>query len=518
MIARRARGPWLGAALAGLCAAMMAVAGLAAAPAFALTVTYQGTAGHPFAFQPLPATLRATTGVDGSQSLSLSFGVLGRIDASSPVYAAVKTQGGIADPRSIQVLANGDYLFADRTGDMVAETTPAGVPVWTYTAADDPDLQRPFSAQRFTVDGQQLTLIADRNTARVFAVDQQKHVVWQYGTTNQPGLGVNQLVDPFCATYTSAGTVLIADNNGGNRVIEVRWSDYKAGAPSNGFSASSILWEYGTPGVSGSGADQLEKPRSPQRLANGDMLIADSQADRVIVVNRASKQITWQFGQTDQPGDGPDSLNGPDYAQRLADGGTLIVDTGNQRVLLVPADGGTPTVYDMSVLGRPAGASSTDQGAPRGALITANGSLVVADSAFGQITTLGYVSSAKATSTALDCGQPGQRKAFVRLTWHGDVSGAGTAVAVAYSIDGGGWRNCRGIGTSRAYSFPAGTVGKTLAYRVTLTTAKQNVSPVLDSLMIQTMKPSTGGGEAAAVASPAAATTAAAAASTRIRP
>jgi hypothetical protein len=472
---------------------LAALAGATARPAAATTITSQGTVGQPFTFQALPATLETVTGIDGSQELRVSVGLLGRIDTSSPVYAAVQAKGGRADPRSLQVLGNGDLLFSDRMATMIAETTADGSPVWTYTAADDADLQRPFSAQRITVGGQDLTLIADRWAARVFAVDAQKHVVWQYGTTNQPGLGVDQLEDPFCASYTSAGTVLIADNLGASRVIEVRWSDYSAGAPDNGFTAGSIVWQYGAPGVSGSGPDQLEKPRSPQRLANGDVFMGDADGSRFFVVDRASKQIVWQFGNTDQPGSGLDSLRDPTYGVRLADGSTLIADTGNSRVLRVPAGNGTPTVFDMNVLGRPGSATSTDSAEPRAATFAADGSLWVADSAFAQITRLGHAASAQATSTPLACGRAGKKKAFVRLSWSGDASAAGVGVAVDYSLDSGAWRSCTGIGTRRSYDFPAGTVGRSLAYRVTLTTQDAGATPVLDSLAITTTPPSTGG-------------------------
>jgi hypothetical protein len=470
------------------------VAASAAATAAAMTVTYQGTVGRPYAFQTLPAALETTTGSDGSQDLRLALGGLGRVDASSPVYADIAAKGGRADPRSVQVMPNGHLLIADRAADMVAEVTTDGTAVWAYTAADDPQLQRPFSAQRFTVDGQELTLIADRWAGRVFAVDTQKRVVWQYGVAKQFGLAVNELMDPFCASFTSARTVLIADNNGGNRVIEVRWDDYRAGAPDNGFTASSIVWQYGTPGVSGSGPNQLEKPRSPQRLASGDILMGDAEGDRFFVVNRETKKITWQFGHTDQPGAALDSLQDPTYGQRLGDGRTLIADSSNGRVLLLPAAAGTPEVYDMDLLDRPAWVTATDSAEPRGAAFAPDGSLWVADSSFAQTTRLGYASAAQATSSALACGPAGRKKAFVRLSWHGDVSAPGTSVAIDYSIDSGEWRSCKGIGTRRAYDFPAGTVGRTLTYRVTLATRDLGATPVLDSVMIQTTKPSTGGG------------------------
>ena len=44
----------------------------------------------------------------------------------------------------------------------------------------------------------------------------------------------------------------------------------------------------------------------------GDILIADDLRHRVIVVDRASKRILWQYGVTDTPGHAPGYLYYPD--------------------------------------------------------------------------------------------------------------------------------------------------------------------------------------------------------------
>ena len=132
-----------------------------------------------------------------ASDLRLADVVLGRIDRTSPIYG-----GQVPDPRSIEVLDNGDFLFADRAGGMVAEVTPAGEPVWQYSRAQDASIGRPFSAQRFTRDGHEYTLISDRDAFRVWAVDGDFNVVWQYGVTGEKGLGANQLMDPFYARYS----------------------------------------------------------------------------------------------------------------------------------------------------------------------------------------------------------------------------------------------------------------------------------------------------------------------------
>ena len=215
---------------------------------------------------------------------------------------------------------------------MVAVVNRSGKATWSYGSSDDPDLLRPFCAERIVRNGRDYTLIADRSATRVFAVDDvTKDIVWQYGVVGESDLGVDRLKDPFWATYVADDdTVLIADNNGGNRVIEVRWADYRADAPPfYGFTAESIVWQYGTAGEYGSAAGQLMKPRSPQRLPGGHTLITDADAQTVIEVDHAGN-IVWRFGVAGQAGMPQQGrLRGPTYAQRLADGTTLIADSDN---------------------------------------------------------------------------------------------------------------------------------------------------------------------------------------------
>jgi hypothetical protein len=454
------------------------------------TITQQGTADHPFTWSSLSPALEVVDGEEGDQDLALALTAVDRVGKGSPVYGEKS-----CDARSVEALDNGNLLFTDRSLPIVVEVTRAGEPVWTYTREDDPTLDGPFSAQRFTRDGRELTLITVRWAQRVIAVDEDKNVVWQYGVDHEGGTGVNHLLDPFCARYSEldGGTVVVSDTHEANRVIVVRYGDYVAGAPDNGFTAHSIVWSYGTPGDEGSGPGQLDKPHGVERLADGNILIADEDAQRVLEIDWATKQVVWQHGVSGQPGSGDDLLRQPNSARRLSDGDTLIADTGNQRVLRVAPDGRIEREYDTSVLGRPSWVTKDDTSSPRQAVYTRDGLLVVADSLFQQIVLLGYEDSAQAVSTPLDCGQPGVKKAFGKLTWKGDVGQSGTGIAVDYRLDGGAWRACRGISSTRAYDFPAGTVGKTITYRVTLGSTQHGHTPTLDSIVIQSTRATTGG-------------------------
>ncbi len=74
-----------------------------------------------------------------------------------------------------------------------------------------------------------------------------------------------------------------------------------------------------------SGAGALNNPNSAELLANGHILIADENNNRVIEVTRAGR-IVWQYGS------GSPSVTTPvqfaAFASRLPNGHTLVTDSG----------------------------------------------------------------------------------------------------------------------------------------------------------------------------------------------
>ena len=152
---------------------------------------------------------------------------------------------------------------------------------------------------------------------RVFIVNAQKKIVWQYGVGGLTGNRPNQLNTPVSAVYLPNGHVLITDQ-ANQRVIEVN-------------KAKKIVWQYGTTSVTGSGANHLDTPNSAELLPNGHILIADETNNRVIEVTRA-KKIVWQYG---SPDDADSILHGAAFASRLPSGNTLISDSANNRIIEV---------------------------------------------------------------------------------------------------------------------------------------------------------------------------------------
>lgn len=78
-----------------------------------------------------------------------------------------------------------------------------------------------------------------------------------------------------------------------------------------------IVWEYRKSRGCG----------NPQRLTNGNTLMSESAADRIVEVT-PQKKIVWEY----------DNVKSPCDANRLKNGNTLITDQGNKRVIEVTHD------------------------------------------------------------------------------------------------------------------------------------------------------------------------------------
>jgi outer membrane protein assembly factor BamB len=69
-----------------------------------------------------------------------------------------------------------------------------------------------------------------------------------------------------------------------------------------------VTWTYSVK----SGGGELNLPTLARALPNGDVLVADSGNDRVIVIDAKTKQIVWQYGHTAKPSSANGFLHTPD--------------------------------------------------------------------------------------------------------------------------------------------------------------------------------------------------------------
>src|SRR4051812_10860082 len=135
-------------------------------------------------------------------------------------------------------------------------------------------------------------LIADQFNNRVIEVDAQGAVLWHFGggpnnVSATAIVGVNDAqrvgdLTLMAGTGAPAGTEpLCPDGCPDNRVMLVN-------------RAGTVVWQYGTFGVTGDGPNELDAPVQSTYLPSGHVLITDQGNQRVIEVERVHNSIVWQ--------------------------------------------------------------------------------------------------------------------------------------------------------------------------------------------------------------------------------
>lgn len=196
----------------------------------------------------------------------------------------------LQSPYDATRLANGNTLVVDNQANQVIELTPRGRPFWEVPQSDAyPEvwLHRPVRAVR--LDGGH-TLIVDRGRHRVIEIDRQFELKWQYGQTELPGISPGALCYPSDVQRLSNGHTLITDM-GNHRVIEI--------------ADGRIVWQYGNPDNLPQGGDgredgRLSQPKSAWRNESGVTVIVDSGNNRLLLINQAGQPI-WEYDTTADP-------------------------------------------------------------------------------------------------------------------------------------------------------------------------------------------------------------------------
>lgn len=208
-------------------------------------------------------------------------------------------------PFDVMMLNNGNILITDYGIRRTIEVQP------TYPIGGNIVWQK-YSPDGYYVESERLpdgsTLLTSDSSHEVIRITgSPSTTIWYYGQYGSPGSGTNQLNLPRDAIQLVNGNILITDS-GNHRVIEVQ---------PTGTSGGTIVWQYGQTGVSGSGVNQLYFPHEAIRLANGNTMIADRGNYRVIEVKTddyphwTSSSIVWQQGQTGVSGSGWNQLGDP---------------------------------------------------------------------------------------------------------------------------------------------------------------------------------------------------------------
>ncbi|HEY9840039.1 MAG TPA: cyclic nucleotide-binding domain-containing protein, partial [Candidatus Obscuribacterales bacterium] len=192
--------------------------------------------------------------------------------------------------------------------------------LWTASGSQ----ARLYRPARLSV-GEDLIWIADTGNDRVLALSKADgRYVRQLAA---PKL---ELAQPRSVFQTLQQHLLIADE-GHQRLVLASTS-------------GEMLWEYGQPQL-------IASPWFAEQTLKGTVLFCDRDLHMAFEVDPRSKEVLWSYGSPLQAGDGPEELHEPSCVRRLSNGATLIVDTGNHRLLLLSPVGtlmrsfeGTPEI------------------------------------------------------------------------------------------------------------------------------------------------------------------------------
>ncbi len=158
-------------------------------------------------------------------------------------------------------------------------------------------------------------LIADEGNNRIIVVNPAGTIVWQFPRPGDLAPGTTFL-EPDDAFFTPNGKDILATEENDQVVSLV------------GLRSHRLLWRYGTPGVRGSGPNQLSNPDDAMMLPNGDALIADIMNCSLLIVRGGTHVPAERIGIQDtyclhQP---PLRFGSPNGAFPLTNGNYLVTE------------------------------------------------------------------------------------------------------------------------------------------------------------------------------------------------
>ncbi|MEK9148751.1 MAG: hypothetical protein AAB267_01750, partial [Candidatus Desantisbacteria bacterium] len=216
-------------------------------------------------------------------------------------------------PLDVKKLDNGNVLIADDQNSRVIEVQPTGTSGGTIVWQYSP-IGNPIEAERLP-DGS--TLIARYGARQIIRVAGDPSViVWSYTPEDSWG--------PY--NMESYGHADVAPLTNGNILITGQYASHVIELQPTGTNGGTVVWKYGQTGVSGSGTSQLNFPYEAIRLVNGNTMIVDSGNQRVIEVKTSdypgwtAASIVWQQGQTGVSGSGWNQLNFPRDIEEISRG------------------------------------------------------------------------------------------------------------------------------------------------------------------------------------------------------
>jgi len=167
--------------------------------------------------------------------------------------------------------------------------------------------------------------ITDFNHNRVIGFDPQGKVVWQQNMSSAP--------IPQSSWYYIGGVENITIAPNGNLItvhgdgMMVQEIDRKTHA---------LVWQYGTAGIQTYRGGALDEPDKSYKINDHEVVINDGNDREVKVVDQRTNQAVWQYGQYHVMNSAPGFLRGNTSVQPIGKGKQfLITDTLEKKIILI---------------------------------------------------------------------------------------------------------------------------------------------------------------------------------------
>jgi len=293
--------------------------------------------------------------------------------------------------------------FSDFNNNRIVGFTPSGKVVFSQNISAPP---LPSSSWYFVGGVERVTVAPNGNLIASYGdammvqeIDRQTHnLVWQYGTTGVQTYRGGKLDEPHKAWKINDHEVVINDSND-REVIVVDQN------------TNQVVWQYGQYHEIGSAPGILDGNTSVLPLNGGQQfLITETLANRIILVDRATKNILWQYTKSD--------AKWLENVTPAPDGSFILSDRQKGEVFEVDYDG--KIVWDLTHL-----SDENNISYPTDTALLGNGDVLIAEAGKGRIVEVtpttgqvvrvynvhGFVSTIAIDHNNLD-GTPGDESVF----------------------------------------------------------------------------------------------------------
>lgn len=195
-------------------------------------------------------------------------------------------------------------------------------------------------------------LIADSHNNRILLVSPQKKIVWQYPAPGQQ----SNIKDDDDVFFGPKFKEIVTNEEDHNTIAFINFNTRK------------VDWLYGHPGVAGSAPGYLHTPDDAflfdKGSGKGVITVADIKNQRILFIDKQTKSIIKQYGQTGvQRVNPPTTYGAPNGDFPAPNGGMLVTQiNGNDAIRLSKAGKVQWTVHFPSRFSYPSDANFTPNG------------------------------------------------------------------------------------------------------------------------------------------------------------